>query len=574
MKGSTVSSRGKVRGRWRLAGLLLGFLPISLVVAQVSAPDQELLRQQERERALREQQEQRPDVRLEVPAVATFEALPTDESPCFRIDSIRLDGEGAQPFRWALSAADPSRDPATGRCLGTAGINIVMKRVQNAIIGRAYVTTRVLAAPQDLKGSNTLTLTVVPGRVREIRFADGTDPRASYWNAVPVKPGDLLNLRDIEQALENFQRIPTVVADIQIVPAEGEGAAEGESDLVIAWQQRAVQRVGVTLDDSGSDATGKLQAGVTVSLDNLTGTNDLFYVNYGHDVFNSAGLGSESWTAHWDAPWGHWLLGATASDYDYHQTVAGAYTDVEFSGKSSNADVRLSRMLFRNATIKFGGFSRAWVRDSKNYVDGTEVEVQRRRTGGWEAGFTYRQFLGNLTLDANLAYRRGTGAFDAQHAPEELFDEGTSRMKVITADAQLAVPFQLGNQRLRYIGSWRAQWNRTPLVPQDRFAIGGRYTVRGYDGVVSLTGDRGWLVRNDLGLTLGGGQELYVGADYGHVGGRTEWELTDQLAGAVIGLRGGWKGGYWDLFFGAPVDKPSGYPTAYTTTGFSLGWSF
>jgi hemolysin activation/secretion protein len=247
---------------------------------------------------------------------------------------------------------------------------------------------------------------------------------------------------------------------------------------------------------------------------------------------------------------------------------------VEFSGKSNNADVRLARMLFRNATTKFGGFTRAWMRDSKNFVDGTEVEVQRRRTGGWEAGLTYRQFIGNVTLDGNLAYRRGTGAFDAQHAPEELFDEGTSRMKVITADGQLAMPFQLGNQRLRYTGSWRAQWNRTPLVPQDRFAIGGRYTVRGYDGVVSLTGDRGWLVRNDLGLTLGGGQELYVGADYGHVGGRTEWELTDHLAGSVIGLRGGCKGAYWDLFVGAPIDKPSGYPTAYTTTGFSLGWSF
>lgn len=555
-------------------GLVLSLAPLSLAIAQVGPDAQEVLRQQERERALRESQEQTPDVRLESPTVAAFEMLPADESPCFRIESIRLDGEGAQDFRWALKAVEPQRDPATGRCLGTRGINIVMRRVQNAIIARGFVTTRVLAAPQDLKGSRTLTLTAVPGRIRAIRFADGVEPRATYRNAVPARPGELLNLRDVEQALENLQRIPTVAADIQIVPAETQSGGIGESDLVITWQQRAVQRVGMTLDDSGSEATGKLQAGVTVSLDNLTGTNDLFYVNYGHDVFNSAGLGSQSWTAHWDAPWAYWLLGATASSYDYHQTVAGAYTNVEFSGESHNADVRLSRMLFRNATIKLGGYARAWAKDSKNFVDGLEVEVQRRRTGGWEAGLTYRQFLGNMTFDGNLAYRRGTGAFGAQHAPEELFDEGTSRMKVITADAQLAVPFQLGQQRFRYTGSWRSQWNRTPLVPQDRFAIGGRYTVRGYDGAVSLTGDRGWLVRNDLGLTLGGGQELYIGADYGHVGGRTEWELTDHLAGAVIGLRGGWKGGYWDLFVGAPIDKPEGYPTAYTTTGFSLGWSF
>ena len=53
-------------GRW--IGLALGLAPLSLAMAQVGPDAQELLRQQERERALREQQEQTPDVRLESPA--------------------------------------------------------------------------------------------------------------------------------------------------------------------------------------------------------------------------------------------------------------------------------------------------------------------------------------------------------------------------------------------------------------------------------------------------------------------------------------------------------------------------
>lgn len=53
--------------------------------------------------------------------------------------------------------------------------------------------------------------------------------------------------------------------------------------------------------------------------------------------------------------------------------------------------------------------------------------------------------------------------------------------------------------RYVYSGLIRAQWNRTPLTPQDRFAIGGRYTVRGFDGETSLMGERGWLLRNDIG---------------------------------------------------------------------------
>ena len=555
--------------------MLLALAPLSLVQAQdAGTAGDELRRQQERERALREQQEQRPDVRLDTRSASSLEALPADESPCFQIDRIVLEGELAEFFRWALKAADPKADRATGRCLGTKGVGVVMKRVQNAIVARGYVTTRVLAAPQDLT-RGTLSMTVVPGRIRVISFADGTDPRVTYRNAVPAKAGDLLQLRDIEQALENFQRLPTVAADIQIVPAEGDDAMPGESDLVIAFQQRAVQRVGITLDDSGSEATGKLQAGITASLDNLTGASDMAYVNLGHDALNDTGRGTQSWTAHWDVPFGYWQLGATASSYDYHQAVAGPYETYVYSGSSDNADLRLSRMLFRSATSKFGVFGRGWMRKSDNFVDDTEIEVQRRRTAGWEAGFTYRQFAGPATLDANVSYRHGTGAFDTLESPEQPFGEGTSRMKVISADAQLTLPFQLDKQRFRYTGSWRAQWNDdTPLVPQDRFAIAGRFTVRGFDGDVSLTGDRGWLIRNDLGMTLGGGQELYVGADYGRVGDRTQWKLGDHLAGAVIGLRGGWMGGYWDLFFGAPLDKPRHYPAASVTTGFSLNWSF
>lgn len=568
--------RGNGRGRWMnwlKLMLVLATAALSPAMAQVGPDAQELLRQQARERELREQQEQAPNVRLELPTAAG-EVLPAEESPCFRIESIRLVGESAKAFTWALDAADPKRDRATGRCLGTQGINVVMKRVQNAIIAKGYVTTRVLAAPQDLT-AGVLALTVVPGRIRAIRLADGANAHATLWNAVPARPGDLLNLRDVEQALEVFKRVPTAQADIQIIPAGGPGAQPGQSDLVITWNQARKVRFGLSLDDSGSQATGKLQAGATLSIDHVLRANDLFYLSLGHDAFSGSGRGTHSWAAHYDLPVGYWLVGANASAYDYHQTVAGLSQAYVYSGSSGNADVRLSRLLYRNATRKIGAYARGWTRESKTYIDDTEIEVQRRRTGGWEAGVTWRQFIGPATFDASAGLRRGTGAFGSLAAPEERFDEGTSRMKVISAEAQLHIPFRIGRQALRYTGSWRAQWNRTPLVAQDRFAIGGRYTVRGFDGEVSLTGERGWLVRNDLGLSLGGGQELYLAADYGHVGGpASAWQLGDHLAGMALGLRGGWQGGYWEGFVGAPLHKPNGFPTAYTTVGFSLGWQF
>lgn len=537
---------------------------------------QEQLRQQERERALREREEVSPDVRLEAPAVAASERIPENESPCFRIDRITLTGDAAERFHWAANAAnasDVSDDPAIGRCLGSQGINVVMARVQDAIVRKGYVTTRILAAPQDLK-TGTLTLTVIPGRIRDIRFSEDSSMRATLWNAMPAHPGDILNLRDIEQALENFKRVPTAEADIQITPAEGPDAQPGESDLVIRWHQGMPFRISATVDDSGSKQTGKYQGNVTVSFDHWWTLNDLFYASLNHDL-GGGGAGSNGtrgYTVHYSVPYDRWLLGITASGNQYHQTVFGYSQNYRYSGESRNADLRLSRLLYRDASRK----TTAYARGSGNYIDDTEVRNQRRRTAGWELGLAHREFLGHASLDTNLAYRRGTGAMASLRAPEERFDEGTSRPEILLADAQLTVPFVLAAQRLRYTGAVRGQWNFPPLVPQDRFSIGNRYTVRGFDGESTLIGDRGWFVRNELALSLAGrGFELYAGADYGQVNGRSAAYLVGtQLAGAVMGMRGGYRGLHADLFIGKPLYKPTGFVTASTTAGFNVSWSY
>ncbi|EFL80285.1 hemolysin activator protein [Actinobacillus pleuropneumoniae] len=104
--------------------------------------------------------------------------------------------------------------------------------------------------------------------------------------------------------------------------------------------------------------------------------------------------------------------------YRYYQQVFGAFENYLYAGESETDKLNLSRVLYRDAVRKTtlsGGF---WSRHSKNFVDNTEVEVQRRRMAGWEAGIAHKEYLGNATLALDMNFKRGTGVRGAIGAPE------------------------------------------------------------------------------------------------------------------------------------------------------------
>jgi len=588
MRGETsraLSTRGcSPRTLLAAALALLCVAPVAWAQPATSGPDagtRELQRLQEEDRNRREAQERRPDVRLPATGAAGDTGrLPEGETPCVPIERIVIEGEEAPHFPWLLAHADRSADgnfdPAVPRCLGRGGIGVVMARLQNALVARGFITSRILVAPQDLR-SGTLTLTLVPGKVRALRLAPGSSPGAALGPAFPQRPGDLLNLRDLEQGLENLRRLPSATAEIEIAPAEAQAGepepGPGESDLRVHWRTARPIRASLTVDDAGLKSHGRLQGTATLALDRPFGVNDLLQFSLQHDLAqrpDRQGLRGQG--LHYSVPVGNWSASLSANRQRFYQRVAGSTQSYFYSGESQSGDLSLRRLLRRDGTRKTFASLSGWARTSSQFLDDTEIEVQRRRTGGWTLGVDHREFLGPATLDLDLSYRRGTGAAAALEAPEEWLGEGVSRPRITSAGAQLEWPFTWGESRLRYGGSWRAQWSPTPLVPQDRFVIGGRYKVRGFDGESVLSAQRGWLIRNEIGFALGeGGQELFIGLDHGRVSGAgSEWLAGTRLTGAVLGWRGGFSNWRMEVFAGGPVSQPTGFNAPDRTAGFSI----
>lgn len=558
--------------------------------------------QRQRQEQQREQMQLQNDVHLDSgltveSKVVEYEVSPTvndvkaNNQNCFVIQKVALVGEHHRLFQFALKKALAQTHFQAGKCLNADNINQIMTVAQNTIIGRGYTTTRLLAAPQDLN-SGKLILTVFPGYLKKIEIdlsntkQTHADRIAVFQNEFSKRSDGILNLRDLEQGLENLKRIPTAETDIQIIPVAG---VANQSTVLVKWQQRLLPyRLNVGIDDSNTKATGKYQGNIAFSADNPFGLSDLFYVSYGHSIGNSPDKqdstgslkksGTYNYAIHYSVPFGKWTWALNHNGYRYHQAVAGLSEAYDYNGKSYNTDFGFNYLLYRDAHRKTYLGSKLWTRETQSYIDDAEITVQHRKTAGWSVQLSHQEYIGNSTANIKITYKRGTGMSDARAAPEEAFGEGTSRMKIWTASGNLNIPFHIGKQNFTYNTTFQAQWNKTPLTAHDKFAIGGRYTVRGFDGELNLSAERGWYWRNDLSWDFKQGQQLYFGADVGHVSGHSTLYLLGQtLIGTTLGIRGQIKAKgllSYDFFVSRALKKPEYFQTKRWVTGFQISYGF
>ena len=176
-------------------------------------------------------------------------------------------------------------------CLGSNNLSKLQKAAQQILIVRGYLTSQAIIQPQNMD-SGILKLRVSAGEIGDIRYEEKRDGKSAegsisaFNNKFPLYRNKILNLRDVEQGLENLRRLPSVKTDIQIIPSE----EEGKSDLQIKWQQDKPIRFSIGIDDAGGKTTGKYQGNVALSFDNPLGLSDLFYVSYGRGLAHKTDL--------------------------------------------------------------------------------------------------------------------------------------------------------------------------------------------------------------------------------------------------------------------------------------------
>ena len=548
-------------GCWLVVGIL------SPLHAQTSVGEQEQRERAQRSAQQNEQRRTAPDVRMQGPLATDYRqsSLP-DEKPCFSIASLHLEGPRHEDFSFAARYLERY----AGRCIGQQGLELIQHRLGDLILARGYVTTRVITPEQNLE-SGTLKLTLVPGTLGAVRLAPGS-ARVNWKSALPMRPGDLLNLRDIEQGLEQLKRVPSQNVKIDIAP----GTTPGTSDLVLTVRRGKPWRITLNEDDSGSDATGREQGGITLAVDQPLGLNDLLTLGYTHDVGSYRGeKGTHGNNFSYSVPWREWTFALASYNYGYKQTVNGSQQSFSFTGSSPTRTISVNRLIHRDAVSKTAVQITLSGREADSRIDGIDIQTQRRQTRSVELALIDRRYLGPAQLDIKLAYRRGVPWFGGQWSAGTL-DGPTFRYGITTLDASLNLPFQLISQPWLWTSELRAQATGDHLYIEDYLTIGGRYTVRGFDGNEVLGGDHGVYWRNTLAWPLANaGASLYGGIDVGRAGGDANSNYAGRrLSGTVLGLRGGRWGLSWDVFLGWSLQSPDGFESRRPTAGMQWVYSY
>lgn len=504
-----------------------------------------------------------------------------NEEPCFIINEILLIGEGSDKFKQYLKKASKNVNFKKGSCLGKNSINTIYDAFYSEILKLGFITTTINLPSQNLK-SKTLKFEIIPGKMDTININDknSTKNRASIFTSFGInKKGDILNLRDIEQALEVLQNASNGNVSFKLIPSN----KENYSDIKITKEEKLPLNLSLSFDNLGSRATGKYQGGVNLNALNLMGFNEIWYSSYSKNIFKADKQSVENDTKRGKTdniyygitiPYKRFSLDFNEYRYNYDQAIPGAFGVYKYSGKSKRRNLTLNYLYHRDQISKNNIFFRLWEKENKNYIEDYELDNQRKKTAGYEIGLSSQIFIENGHVVFGATYKKGTGARGALRAPQEDYNDGTNRFGIISVDFNFNKSSSI--VPLTYDFKFHGMWNNRPLTMQERLNIGGYYTVRGFDGEMSLVGDRGYYIRNTLEYGISNNHFMYAAFDFGKVSGKSSNYMTDNtLVGYGIGLKGYFKRKLqYDIFLGFPLNKPEFFETDKNVLNFNLTYNF
>ncbi|MDR0207871.1 MAG: ShlB/FhaC/HecB family hemolysin secretion/activation protein [Pseudomonas putida] len=469
---------------WLLAAIGFTSLGIAAAPVPVTPGDRDYQRDRQ-ERLLREQYQRLEDLQ-HLPG-ASLEQAPVEvvaDTRCFDVRSIFLSGAD----QLDTSTRERLLVPYRGQCLGALQLNSLLKAITDHYLDRGFVTSRAYLPQQDLSLGN-LTIVVVEGRLEGFDASSLVSPRELAMS-FPGQTGDVLDLRELEQLVDQINRLPSRMAQLELTPGERVGG----SRVALTGERHKPWRVSAFRDNSGDSSSGEQQAGLGLDWDSPLGLNDLLGLRMAQDVVSDRWKHSASQGLFYSLPYGWWTFSYSYNQSDYRTRIGNRS---QYSGDSQSHRLGAERVLYRDHLSKTAvnvGLSHL---RGNNYVDNHRINLSSSHITETQVGLNHGRRLGSAFFNLDAGWQQGIGALDAEGEHNGKSDMPHARYDKYTLTLSYLQPFQLWGERLSFEALATAQKSEDALYSQQRIGVGGLSSVRGFKDQ-TLTGDSGGYWRNQL----------------------------------------------------------------------------
>ncbi|KFF49999.1 hypothetical protein GY26_04315 [Gammaproteobacteria bacterium MFB021] len=361
-------------------------------------------------------------------------------------------------------------------------------KASNAYIEQGYVTSLVYLPDQDVS-DGTLRLQAQEGRIETISL-DGQQPRGLAM-IFPHARGAVLNLRTLEQGMEQIDRLPSRRVSIDIQP----GTRQGYSRVVLhRIDQDKPWRIALGIDNSGQKGTGTRQGALGLALDSPLGLYDQWQFETSHDLEGRRGHLSRGLTASVTLPYGDWRFGYRYARSDSEQPLRVADRNWPYLGRVRQHVLDLHRTLYRDGDSTLGWALSLTRRDTRTTFAGQRLNVSSPTLAIAGSGLEYATRLGTGYFTLNPSVSRGLHALGASDDQRGLPPSDFTRISLAASGFLPLTP------TISYLTSGYLQTTPDDLYPSERISVGGEYSVRGFKDTF-LDANRGAYWRNQIDWT-------------------------------------------------------------------------
>lgn len=522
------------------------------VSSQIQRQQQQLIdagfQRQELDRAIRKAPTSTSSYMQSLPEKST-------STRCVDIREIEVDGN----TKISTTRIKKIAQPYLNKCLTVDDINKILNTITNAYIDAGYITSGAyLITPQTKLNDGILQIKIIEGTIT--KFTGTTE--AERKTAFPWVLGSILNLRDIEQGLDQMNRLSSNHAKMEIKANED---ANGTSQVVITNEQESPTSYSVYTDNLGSKPTGEYRLGLGVVEDNLFGINDQLNLNYTNSLSGYEDKYSRAFMLGFSVPLGYWTFtnNASYSEYKTYMKLPVSGEKLYSYGDNFSESFIVDRLLSRGQRYKLSASLSINYKKPNNYTKVLDIKTQNASSSRGVSFFEYA-LPTTFYFDRGIIFAKPSFVDGANFWGVEK-DDGTYPQKAQFDAYKL---YLYSNWNIGYVNfttTIDGQYSKDELLSSETFYIGGETSVRGFkDGV---SGDSGFYVRNDLSFNLSqifGTESLWAKAitpslffDYGLVKSNSD-DSKNELSGA--GMKIALEYGFFDasISYAVPIKKEDG----------------